>query len=287
MPSQPSLGPLNIGNVVTTGFSLFKSGFNRYFKLSATAYLWVLVPVYGWAKFYMHHGLIGRLAFGQLMNQPETVEEARAVVQRRLWSFLLAAILVGLAVMGVYVAFILLLGMGGMVLAIIFGALIPSGGFLGTALGVLGVILGVALVLVFFFALAWLPGRFFLTDMEIAMAGQSGDATVAMGRSWRLTQAAVLRVMVIVFLAWLMTIPPSIVVNLVSQLASESLVQGSTLRSLIEAIASVLGILISMVTMPFWQCIKAATYYDLRARKEGLDLQLRGGPKDSLGHQSA
>ncbi|WP_287239347.1 MULTISPECIES: hypothetical protein [unclassified Okeania] len=36
-----------------------------------------------------------------------------------------------------------------------------------------------------------------------------------------------------------------------------------------------IGLLGNVFLLPFWQAIKAVVYYDLRTRREGIDLQLR------------
>lgn len=271
MKSQSSLGPLNIGNVVTTGFSLFKSNFSTYFKLAGRGYLWVFVPVYGWAKFAMYQGLIARLAFGQLINQPETVTEARRSIQDRLWIFLVAGILEFLCLIGAYIAAVIVALIGGIILGVLAAAL----GLGPRVMMILGFVLGLVSALL---AITWMSGRLFVTAMPIAVEANQVDASVALGNSWRLTKAATTRVMTIVFTAALVTFPLSLLINLGVQLPSVVLPEGSPLINLIVAISYALSIVVNMVTLPFWQCIKAATYYDLRARKEGLDIQLRDRP---------
>lgn len=272
MTSHSPLGPLNIGNVVTTGFSLFKSNFATYFKLAAWAYLWLLVPVYGWAKYSMYNGLIARLAFGQLTNQPETAVEARRAIQDRLWNFLVAGILVGLCAFGAYVAFIVALAIG----AVIVGVLANTVG--GGVAITIGVILGIVAVIAMVLGLIWISGRLFLTEMPIALEKDRVDPTAALGQSWRLSKAAAGRIMTIVFITSLVTLPLSLIVNVGVQLPPLFLPEGSPWVVGIVAISYILSFLVGMVTLPFWQCIKAATYYDLRARREGLDIQLRDRP---------
>jgi len=94
--SSPSpIQPLSIGNVVSAGLRLYRSHLKSYFQLALKAYLWILVPVYGWAKFYAIAALISRLAFGELVNQPESVESGRRYVNSKLWQFLITALLMG------------------------------------------------------------------------------------------------------------------------------------------------------------------------------------------------
>ena len=42
-----------------------------------------------------------------------------------------------------------------------------------------------------------------------------------------------------------------------------------------------LAVLVGILTAPFFQTIKSVLYYDLRSRREGLDIQFRDRPRDS------
>jgi len=44
-----------------------------------------------------------------------------------------------------------------------------------------------------------------------------------------------------------------------------------------------LAFLIGVLTAPFFQTIKSVLYYDLRSRREGLDIQFRDRPRDQRG----
>lgn len=272
MKSQSSLGPLNIGNVVTTGFTLFKSNFLSFFKLTGLGYLWLFVPVYGWAKFAMYQGLMARLAFGQLINQPETVDEARNSIKERLWMFWVAGILVGLITGGTYGVCLI----GILILSVTIGVAAAA---LGTAGIAIGVLLGLSALVTVVLGVAWINGRLLLTEMPIAIETNKVEPADALGQSWRLTQSEARRIMVIVFIAALVTLPLTLVVQVVAQLPSFGIPPAdSPFLPLISILTILLSVAAGMVTVPFWQCIKAATFYDLRARKEGLDIQLRDRP---------
>ncbi len=108
--AQSSAQPLSVGNIVTTAFQLYKNRFKPYFLLALKAYFWLLVPVYGWAKFFALSALISRLVYGELVNQPETITNGTKYVNSKLWQFLVAAILLGLIALGAYIAFAIAIG---------------------------------------------------------------------------------------------------------------------------------------------------------------------------------
>jgi hypothetical protein len=78
------MNPLSVGNVVSAGLRIYRDRFLTYFRLAFIAYLWIFVPIYGWAKFSSIMGLISRLAFGEVRERPETVTEANRYVKPRL-----------------------------------------------------------------------------------------------------------------------------------------------------------------------------------------------------------
>jgi hypothetical protein len=273
MTSRSSVGPLNVGNVVTTAFSLYKSNFATLMKLSGTAVLWSFVPVYGWAKSAMYYGVMSRLGFGLLNNQPETAVEVRRSIQDRLWTFLLTRFLVGLIVGALFISLLI-------AFVILFGISIALGAALGTAGIVFGVILGLLAFLGLLLGLAWASSRFMVAEIPIALSENLIDPIAAIGQSWKLTQGFVLRLMTIVFVAGLVLMPVQILANLGPQLLQYAPMADvePVVIGIVFLVVMLLAIAGQILTLPFWQMLIAVVYYDLRARKEGLDIQLRDRP---------
>lgn len=273
MTSRSSVGPLNVGNVVTMAFSLYKSNFATLMKLSGTAVLWSFVPVYGWAKSAMYYGVMSRLGFGLLNNQPETAVEARRSIQDRLWTFLLTRFLVGLIVGALFISLLI-------AFVILFGISIALGAALGTAGIVFGVILGLLAFLGLLLGLAWASSRFMVAEIPIALSENLIDPIAAIGQSWKLTQGFVLRLMTIVFVAGLVLMPVQILANLGPQLLQYAPMADvePVVIGIVFLVVMLLAIAGQILTLPFWQMLIAVVYYDLRARKEGLDIQLRDRP---------
>ncbi|AFY34563.1 glycerophosphoryl diester phosphodiesterase membrane domain-containing protein [Calothrix sp. PCC 7507] len=272
-----SIQPLSVGNVVSAGLRLYRSHLKDYFLLALKAYLWVLIPVYGWAKFYALTSLISRLAFGELVNQPESISSGERFVNSRLWKFFGAMILLGLIGIGVF------LGVG--IVFTLLGAL--AVGFIGRGaqqtdvaavtilVGLIGIVLGIVALVV----ILWFLTRFYLVGVHLAIE-ENMDAASSIRRSWELTQGNAWRILLIGFVAFLITIPIQIVVQIVStiiQLVLTPLVQdGSGIYALLFFVL-ILGISFTSgaLIVPFWKTIQAVIYYDLRSRREGLGLKLR------------
>ena len=105
MPKKSSsalqTGPLSVGDVVNGGIRIYRDHFKSYFILALTGYAWLLVPVYGWAKFSATLGILSRLAFGEVSEHPETVGDVSSEVNPRMWNFFGAGILTILIYLGV------------------------------------------------------------------------------------------------------------------------------------------------------------------------------------------
>ena len=273
MPKKSSsalqTGPLSVGDVINGGIRIYRDHFKSYFMLALTGYLWLLVPVYGWAKFSATLGILGRLAFGEVSEHPETVGDVRSEVNPRMWNFLGAGIVTGLILTGVY--------LGG---AIAIGILVAA------ASNISGqnylIIVPVVLIAVIAFLIFYLRviSQLFVVELPLAIE-KDVNVTSAISRSWELTKGSVARILLIVFVGGLASIPVTIVVPFIF-----GFLVGSILTAFLDPTSGIFLIVSNLLTLPvslgsgalmipFWQAIKAIIYYDLRSRKEGLGLQIR------------
>lgn len=274
--SPSPMQPLSVGNVVSAGIRLYRSHLKEYFLLALKAYIWILVPVYGWAKFYALTALISRLAFADLVDQPESIAAGERYVNSRLWQFLLTMLLMLIVGMGVIFGIGFVFVLVGVLAAVVVGGLgQPASPAAGLLMGLIAFVLGVAA----FVAVLWLLTRFYLVDVPLAIE-DNVDATSTIGRSWELTQGYVWRILLISFVAFLIAIPMQILVQILStiiQLIFMPLMQqgSSGAAVLVVLLIVALSFASGAVIMPFWQTIKAVIYYDMRSRREGLGLKLR------------
>ncbi|QIR40374.1 DUF975 domain-containing protein [Tolypothrix sp. PCC 7910] len=274
--SPSPMQPLSVGNVVSAGIRLYRSHLKDYFLLALKAYVWILVPVYGWAKFYALTGLISRLAFGDLVNQPESISEGERFVNSRLWQFLLTMLLMAIVGMGIVFGISFAFVIIGVLSAVVVGGLGQQTSLVATLLVVLiGLIVGIAALIAVF----WLLTRFYLVDVPLSIE-DNVDATSTISRSWELTQGYVWRILLISFVAVLITFPIQLVVQILATIIqlifTPLLQQGNNAASvLVFLLVLALSFASGAAVLPFWQSIKAVIYYDLRSRREGLGLKLR------------
>ena len=269
--SRPSISSLSVGDVVSAALRIYRDHFKLYWGLAFSAYAWVLVPVYGWAKFCAISALISRLAFSEVIERPETVTEARSHVMPRKWSFLLAGILATLIFCGIALGAIIIFS----ILAGVLGAILGQ----NPGAIIILVLLGVVAVIALFLGYIRLLSRLLIVEVPLAIENNL-DATSTISRSWQLTKGYVSRLQWIVFVAFLVTLPISIVIQIVQTILQV------VLTALLPTDSGIFALLYFLLfialtfasgslLVPFWQAIKAIIYYDLCNRKEGRDLQIR------------
>ena len=282
LSSSGQIGPLSVGNVVSASLRIYRDHFKSYFGLAFVANLWLLVPIYGWAKYSAISALISRLAFGEVREKPETVSDARREVNPRMWSFLGAGILTYLIFFGVYVAGTVAVTIA-MFIGVFVAAMILTVILGGAAAAIWQNYVTAALVAVMVIALLIISiriiSRLVIVELPLAIENNIG-ATSAIGRSRELTKGSVGRIQWIVVVGILVSLPLTIVVQILAMSLQ------SVLRAVFGAESGMFYLVYYLLTLPlsigssalltpFWQAMKAIIYYDLRSRKEGLGLQMR------------
>ncbi|VEP12641.1 conserved membrane hypothetical protein [Hyella patelloides LEGE 07179] len=84
--------------ILRTGFRIYKNHFKDYYLIAFKACLWLLIPIYGFAKYLSLNGLISYLVFYEVIEEPDTIKEAHRFIESRIWKFFSAAILVIFAI---------------------------------------------------------------------------------------------------------------------------------------------------------------------------------------------
>ena len=285
LSSSGQTGPLSVGNVVSASLRIYRDHFKSYFGLALVGSLWSLVPIYGWAKYSAILGLISRLAFGEVREKPETVSDARREVNPRMWSFLRAAILTFLIYIGVYVGVTVAVTIA--MIIVVFVAATISTAILGRAAAaaiwqnyvVVAALVAVTVIAVLIIYIR-IISRFLIVELPLAIENNIVGARSAIGRSRELTKGSVGRIQWIIFVGILVSLPITIVVQILAMSVQ------TVLRAVLEPESGIFYLVYYLlilplsfgsgaVVTPFWQAMKAIIYYDLRSRKEGLGLQIR------------
>lgn len=260
------------GNLLTTPGGGDNSGIFLLVTLVSLLVV-IILWIFCFPKYLVNSALISRLAFHELVNQPESVSQARRYLLPRQWSFFRISIQIFFSFIGIYFG----LALGYALLVAI------AGGIAGVIVNILnnqiiaGFIVGIVAVvgfLAFIFLLIWFISRWLIAEVPLAVEEDINGAD-SIDRSWKLTKTSVVRIQLIVLVAFLVTIPVIAILGYLPQIIMLSLEQGSILFWIVYGISIVMSFFSNFLVLPFWQAIKAVIYYDLRIRKEGLDLQIR------------
>jgi len=287
LPHNP-LQQLSIGNVVNVSLQIYRSRLRLYFKLALAAHLWLLVPLYGWAKFYAISAVISHLSFCDLIGQPESVSSASRHINRRLLLSFITGILVLLitflgmllsALLFTIIIFLLSIAIIGIGVKVF----LVQGNALESLADWLFIVISILFSLIIPLGALWFYSRLFITDLQLTH--EKTSLLTPIKQSWKLTKGFIAHLQGIIAISFLISLPiliitwiscPFLFELIFPRILPPELWSDSLVASLVAYLFLILVSLVSgVITMPFWQAIKAVAYYDIRCRRESFDLKLR------------
>jgi hypothetical protein len=252
----PLKKPLSIGNVIVAALRIYRDRFQTYYILAFKALLWSFIPIYGWAKCAAILGLISRLAFYEVAETPEAVEDARKITEPKKWTFLLADLFASLIFSGVTISSIIIFG-----ILIYFLKSFFVDNFIWLALLILG---GFIAGLIGYFHLI---SRLFLIKIPLALEHKT-TAGSAIKYSWKLTKGYAKEILGIVFVAFLLSLPVCMAIYVFIGIFTMIFTFAITNSPVLEAIANLIligmNLASSALIFPFWQTIQSVIYYHIK-----------------------
>lgn len=282
-PKHPELGRfLGIGNIITAGIHLYRWRFKQYLKSALFAHVWLLLPLYGWAKYSSISASIAYLAFSDLSESPVETKATQQLINRHKWQLLMINFLVILinllTIVIAYLAFSIIFG----ILSLYIPELRELIRSQTNTPAISALLLGGGLILVAGLSSLWIYTRFFVIELPCTLESNFG-VYKAIQRSRQLAKKSGLFILFTILILLLITCPISyIAVQLSTGIIMTFLKSlpiypypNWSLRFLIYyTVLTTLSLLTNVATTPLWQTTKAALYYSLRSRREGFDLQL-------------
>ncbi|MCZ8128279.1 MAG: hypothetical protein O9304_15525 [Microcystis sp. LE19-114.1B] len=287
-----SIEPLNIGNTINTAFRLYRDRFQTYVFFAVRACLWSLLPlvlqlilsqllyqtitpeqgsdiglrlflfpiqIFSAAKYLFNNAVISRLAFQDIIYQPETAGQAEKKVKPKMWRLWWMQVLIGLLGAAIILP---------ITLSLVLVSFIP--------------ILGVLLILLASFCLAffflWLSARIYIAELPLVIEDNLGSWQ-AIKRGWHLTKNSAWRIVGVMFIASLLIIPVYILSVALASIpfwfnSSEdwqTLTENPLfLRQMAMFSYSMITVfvLLSTLLVPFWQSLKSVIYNHLLDQKK-------------------
>ena len=248
--------------------------------------VWLVASLYCFGKYLANAGLISRLVFNDLTRTEESVKDAARVTRSLTWSYLgasliylLIAVLVSFSLAFIFslAFFLVLLTLGFLVGTIGGTGLLSSTSPMMGFLGVITIIVVLLLILGYFTGLVWILSRFFFSDVPLSVETKLGSMGT-IGRSWALSEKSGFRLMTITTVGFLITLPINAIGQIITVIPFALDRSGGASAGLATGLSSLLNLLvtlgITLLTLGFWQSVKAVLYFDLLHSKEGLGLDL-------------
>ncbi|NEO84849.1 MAG: hypothetical protein F6J87_11430 [Spirulina sp. SIO3F2] len=240
----------------------------------------ILATVYCGARSLVCGATMSRLAFGELQQQPETRKTAHQWLRRRLWRLFWAFVCYIIRLFGVYC----LISIGVMLILLVVGlvgvALSNHQLALSTEtedliVGILGLIIFFGLFVGIVFTLLWAIARLFVYEVLLAIADLPQVGKV-LGQSWQLTKGHGVRIIRVIVVAALVTLPLLITLQVVMALTQSVMIAIIPLPPDQAALLGSysIGLIGNFLILPLWQILKGVACYDLKSCQEGIDLSL-------------
>lgn len=227
--------------------------------------------------------ILGGLAFLATLAQADASVNGKELSVRasvraglsRFWAFVGLSLLTALITTGVVLA----IYFGAIIVVLIFAGLIAGlsaltegSGFVAVGAVLLMVALVFGLIFVMLLPIAFLTTRWFVAPVVI-LTERCGPVS-ALRRSWRLTEGSFWRLFgLLILMAVLNSVVLSLPLSLIQFFAVILLT--SQMLGAVNGVLAGLGYLVSILWYPFLALTLVLVYYDLRVRKENLDLDMR------------
>ena len=287
-----SIAPLTIGNTINTAFRLYRDRFQTYVFFAVRAGLWSLLPlilqlilsqllyqtitpeqgsdiglrlflfpiqIFSAAKSLFNNAVISRLAFQDIIYQPETSGQAEKKVKPKMWRLWWMQVLIGLLGAAIILA---------ITLSLVLVSFIP--------------ILGVLLILLASFCLAffflWLSARICIAELPLVIEDNLGSWQ-AIKRGWHLTKNSAWRIVGVIFIASLLIIPVYLLSGALASIPFwvnssedwETLTENPLFSQQMAMFfygLTTIFLLLTILLVPFWQSLKSVIYNHVLDQKK-------------------
>lgn len=265
---------LTIGNIVTVSVNLYRQNFKQYLKISFIAHLWLIIPVYGWGKYLEIAADISYESFKQLLLFQSTNYQLKKINSSFLWLRYLFTFLLNFLICLIFSSFSL-----AFIFLFIFAiALIVGNNFLNQINdSIVGTVFLICIILSFVYPCS----RLFTIDL-VLIESENKNIFTSTFKSIYFTTRYSLKTLAIVLLSFIITLPLIIIsfsiiifiaaffIALFQQMAETELDSNKILW-----ICTIFWYLfLNLVTMPLWQSVKAAAYYQIMCDKQAFDLTI-------------
>lgn len=278
-----------VGNTVTLGVALYKNQWKKYLQLSLIAHLWLLIPIYGWARYFAIAALISKLSL-QEINDNLTEDISKSFFSSRSLTILFITAFITIVMpnlLSFIIIIVLLIAVAILneATSIVSYMFTPLSSFDFVKGDVFQGLVGLLFLLLFSLLAILFYAKIFTTDLTFESQGKKIFRHIS--QSWHLSRKSLHKIIGIIWLSFTMTFPVwfisyffiafvlVFIVEIINNFAAINLTintdgTGFILFFLLLWVAGN-----NLLTMPFWQSIKAITYFQLYEKYNNFDFQLK------------
>lgn len=250
-----------VGNTITIAVAIYKQNWKRFIKLSLIAHLWLLVPVYGWARYFAIAAWISKLSFDQLSPDFEHLKRRQYFKINSLFFLLI------IGISSIFIPLIL----GNIImlpLSIIAPAILklvvqmPNGWeFIEQNFMLLGYIASLMLFLIW----SLIYTRLFITDLTYgSYLRYPSIYPYPINRSYHLTKNNTFKIYRIIWFLLLFSIPVALLVMLITFIITFLFyVTFPAHRYLLILFVPTVLYISHALLLPLWQVVKAVVFHHL------------------------
>ena len=268
-----------VGNTITIAVAIYRNNLKKFLKLSIVAHLWLLVPIYGWARYFAIAAWISRLSLNELQDEPDPIQPEQYFTISSLFLFLITALItIFITVIVCYFLVICLLYVGALFLQMLLNNPIYDdlNNIMEQQEGTTFWLIFWSIILLFSLASTFLYIRLFFTDLVFSQ--QNSNAFSLIKYSYLLTKNKKLKVFFSLWISFLTSFYLYFsafgLYYLVSFIfARIGLYQSNSFFYSILYIYRMMLAFITILIFPLWQSIKATIFYYLSERKMNYNLR--------------
>lgn len=259
-----------VSNTITIAVAIYKQNWKKFLKLSLAAHLWLLVPIYGWARYFAIAAWLSKLSLDELTTQFNSMNQKHYLKIGSLFLFFITALIVLFLTLVVgYLLTTLLFTLVSVLLQIFldYPILDTLSNILNRQEGIAFWLLAWSIILFFSFISAVLYTRLFVTDLSFS-AQPTFKIFSLIRQSFVQTKKDKLKVFKIILMSFVLSFSLYLSGYLFWYIIAFILYKLNFHTWQYYDYAIIFLFLIMLVIthcliMPFWQSIKAVTFYQL------------------------
>ena len=266
---MPTIPDFTVSNTITVAIAIYKDNLRKFFKLSLIAHLWLMVPIYGWARYFAIAAWMSKLSLDRILDKQDDLEKQKYFTIRSLFLFFITALINVFIVLFTWFAIMVFFGFVVAILEEIPNTTTISNFFktFEQQEGIATLITRWSFILLLFLISIFIHSTFFVSDL--CLTTKSGNRSFGLiSKSHAKTKRYRMKTFAIILTSFIISFTLSVAVYIFYACVSHLLIQLNFnnyrfFDYVIIATWLFTCFLAHAVALPFWQSLKATTFYQI------------------------